>query len=234
MSPRRATRWSHHAAGFAKVMCSAVFITGLDPDFAAENVGYFTAPYEMRAKLGKPVVDREHKQVHVAVPGGVTRTAVYLGDQGCVTLPVGKDSVSFKPVKLKSSLPDASKQAWPMGDVLPNDPPPSGLDMAKVKEAVDAAFDPPEAKTAAFVVTWKGRLIAERYAPGITAQTPLESWSMGKSVTATLMGVLIQQGAYELWQPAPIPEWQRREGPAVGDPHRRLAAHVERAAHQGA
>ncbi len=78
---------SHHAAGFAKVMCSAVFITGLDPDFAAENVGYFTAPYEMRAKLGKPVVDREHKQVHVAVPGGVTRTAVYLGDQGCVTLP---------------------------------------------------------------------------------------------------------------------------------------------------
>ena len=40
----------HHAAGFAKVMCSAVFITGLDPDFAAENVGYFTAPYEMRAK----------------------------------------------------------------------------------------------------------------------------------------------------------------------------------------
>src|SRR5262245_49922392 len=29
----------HHAAGFAKIMCSAVFITGLDPDFAAENVG---------------------------------------------------------------------------------------------------------------------------------------------------------------------------------------------------
>src|ERR1700730_11068857 len=116
---------SHHAAGFAKVMCSAVFITGLDPDFAAENVGYFTAPYEMRAKLGKPVVDREHKQVHVAVPGGVTRTAVYLGDQGCVTLPEGKERVWFKPVVLKSSLPDASKQAWPTGDVLPDDPPPS-------------------------------------------------------------------------------------------------------------
>jgi CubicO group peptidase (beta-lactamase class C family) len=199
---------SHHAAGFAKVMCSAVFITGFDPDFAAENVGYFTAPYEMRAKLGEPVVDREHKQVHVAVHGGVTRTAVYLGDQGCVTLPVGKESVSFKPVKLKSSLPDASKQAWPMGDVLADDPPPSELNMAKVKEAVDAAFDPSEAKTAAFVVTWRGRIIAERYAPGITAQTPLESWSMGKSVIATLMGVLIQQGAYELWQHAPIPEWQ--------------------------
>src|SRR5207244_206002 len=164
----------HHAAGFAKVMCSAVFITGLDPDFAAENVGYFTAPYEMRAKLGKPVVDREHKQVRVAVPDRVTRTAVYLGDQGCVSLPVGKDSISFKPVKLKSTLPNPSEQAWPMGDVLPSGPPPRELDMAKVKEAVDAAFAPPDAKTAAFVVTWRGRLIAERYAPGITTQTPLE------------------------------------------------------------
>src|SRR5439155_13262823 len=101
----------HHAAGFAKVMCSAVFITGLDPDFAAENVGYFTAPYEMRAKLGKPVVDREHNQVRVAVPDRVTRTAVYLGDQGCVSLPGGKDSISFKPVKLKSTLPNPSEQA---------------------------------------------------------------------------------------------------------------------------
>ena len=46
----------HSASGLAKVMCSAVFITGLDPEFAAENVGYFTSPYEERAKLGKPIV----------------------------------------------------------------------------------------------------------------------------------------------------------------------------------
>src|SRR5215470_19121235 len=69
----------HHAAGFAKIMCSAVFITGIDPDFAAENVGYFTAPYEMRGKLGKPVIDRASKAVRVTLPNGVTRTAKYLG-----------------------------------------------------------------------------------------------------------------------------------------------------------
>jgi hypothetical protein len=53
----------HHAAGFAKIMCSALFVTGLDPAFAAENVGYFTSPYAERAKLGKPVVDRRGKAV---------------------------------------------------------------------------------------------------------------------------------------------------------------------------
>ena len=91
------------------------------------------------------------------------------------------------------------------------------LDMSRVSRAVDAAFEPAAAMTAAFVVTWKGRLIAERYGPGITPHTALESWSMGKSLTATLMGILIEQGAYDLWQPAPIPEWQ---GP--GDPRAKI------------
>jgi CubicO group peptidase (beta-lactamase class C family) len=67
---------------------------------------------------------------------------------------------------------------------------------------------PAEGLTAAFVVTWKGRLIAERYGEGLIAQTPLEGWSMGKSITATLLGILVKQGVYELTQPAPIPEWQ--------------------------
>ncbi len=203
----------HHTAGFAKIMCSAVFITGLDPDFAAENVGYFTSPYAERAKVGKPVIDRTATAVHVTIPNGVTLTAKYLGSQGCVTLPVGKTSVEFTPIDVKSKLPNASTQPWPMGDVLPKAALPPEIDVAKVKEALDAAFEPAAEQTAAFVVTWRGRIIAERYAGGITEHTPLESWSMGKSVTATLMGILIKQGVYELAQPAPIPEWQGHDDP---------------------
>jgi CubicO group peptidase (beta-lactamase class C family) len=60
-------------------------------------------------------------------------------------------------------------------------------------------------------------VIGERYGEGITPRTPLESWSMGKSITATLMGVLIKQGVYDLWQPAPIPEWQ-----GAGDPRAKI------------
>ena len=207
----------HHAAGFAKVMCSAVFVTGLDPDFAAEHVGYFTAPYEARAHLGKPVIDRAARAVHVTLPSGVRRTAVHLGDQGCLTLPRGHDAPAFTPVRVASTLPDAATHPWPMGDVLPEDPMPAALDMATVKRAVDAAFEPAAAMTAALVVTWKGRVIGERYGHGITMHTPLESWSMGKSLTATLMGILIAQGVYDLEQPAPIPEWQ-----APNDPRARI------------
>jgi CubicO group peptidase (beta-lactamase class C family) len=82
-----------------------------------------------------------------------------------------------------------------------------------VTAAVNAAFEPKEGMTAAFVVTWKGRLIGERYGDGIDMHTPLESWSMGKSLTATLMGMMIQQGVYRLDQPAPVPEWQEEGDP---------------------
>ena len=203
----------HHASGFAKIMCSAVFITGLDPDFAAENVGYFTSAPRERAMMGKPLIDRAGRAVHVRLPNGVTRTAKYLGSQGCVTVPLGQSTVNFIPVQVTNRLPDPSTQPWPMGDALPADPLPNEVDAAKVQQAVNAAFESPAEMTAAFVVTWRGHLIGERYGEGITARTPLESWSMGKSVTATLMGVLINQGVYDLWQPAPIPEWQGRDDP---------------------
>ena len=171
---------AHHAAGYAKVICTAVFMTGLAPDFAAENVGYFTAPHEVRTELSKPVIDRTNKAVHITLPNGITRTAKYLGSQGCVTLPLGEDTVHFTPVVVKSKLPNADTMSWPMGDVLPNESLPGEIDAAKLKAAVDAAFEPSEALTAAFVVTWKGHLIAERYGDGIGVHTPLEGWSMGK------------------------------------------------------
>ena len=204
-----------HTAGFAKVMCSAVFITGLDPEFAAENLGYAVSPYAERAKVGKPVIDRANKAVHITLPNGKTRTAKYLGSQGCLTLPAGQNAPNFTPVVVKSKLPDPDTQVWPMGDKLPNAPLPKEIDAAKLKQAIDAAFE--AGMTSAFVVTWKGRLIGERYGDGITLRTPLESWSMGKSNTAAIFGVLVQQGVYTLEQPAPIPEWQ---GP--GDPRAKI------------
>jgi CubicO group peptidase (beta-lactamase class C family) len=199
---------SHNTAGYAKIMCSAVFITGLSPEFAAENVGYFTAPYSERLKVGKPMIDYEKKSVSIKLPNGVTRTAIYTGDQGCVCLQEGSNSLNFKPIKIARNLPDAAITKWPMGDVLPKTDLPSNIDLAKVKQSIDSAFAPADALTAAYVVTYKGNIIAEKYADGINKHTALESWSMGKSLSATIMGILMKQGVYTLEQPAPIPQWQ--------------------------
>jgi len=203
---------SLHASGFAKILCSAVFITGLDFDFAAENIGYFTAPYEIRSFLNDRRLDLENQAVHITLPNGVVRTAKYYGDQGCICLPEGQDDLYFEPVDVQSNLPDPSIQPWPMGDVLPDKMMTEGVNMGLVKEAVDAAFQNPDALTAALVVTYKGQIIGERYRDGLNKYTRLESWSMGKSLTATLLGILMRQGIYDLDQPAPIPEWQEKPG----------------------
>ncbi len=63
---------------------------------------------------------------------------------------------------------------------------PPGIDTAKLRQAVDAAFANPAGLTAAFVVVHKGRIVAERYANGAHKDMQLESWSMGKSITGTL------------------------------------------------
>ena len=43
---------SHYAMGFARVLCSAIFVSGLEADFAIKNVGFFTSPPETRGDIG--------------------------------------------------------------------------------------------------------------------------------------------------------------------------------------
>ncbi len=203
----------HHTAGFAKTLCSAVFLTGLDPKDAAANVGFFTGPPAHRSAVVDTVVDRARQEVRLRLASGVVRVARRIGSQGCVTLPIGRDSVFFTPSVVTPNLPPAATTAWPMGDLLAKAPWPAEIDSAAFASAMDTGFGLSSAMTLALVVTWKGRILGERYAPGIGIHTPLESWSMGKSLTGTLLARLIHQGVYRLDQPAPIPEWQGADDP---------------------
>ena len=204
------------AAGLAKVLCSAVFITGRQLAAAMEEDGFFVSPPERRRAVKSVAVDPQEHAVRVTLPDGVTRSAKLYGDQGCVTLPSGSRSVFFAPVRVESRAADAALP-WPLGDRLPQTPLPPEVDMAKAGAAAAAAFDPAEALTAAFVVAYKGRIIAERYQSGLNQTTRLPGWSMGKSITATLLGQLVQEGVYDPWAPAPVDEWQN-----AGDPRQAI------------
>ena len=198
-------------AGYAKVLCSAVFVSGRDPAEAFENSGYFLFPDDQRNGV-RYTVDREHKLVRMT-HGSTTRIAKFYGDQGCIIHPQDHDGIYFTPVPVRTSLGDAASMPWPMGDKPSGKPFPSGIDRARVAKAVDLAFSDPAALTAAVVVLYNGEIVGERYMPGITKDTQLESWSMGKSLTATLFALLVKDGVYRVDEPAPVPEWQK-----PGDP----------------
>ena len=94
---------------------------------------------------------------------------------------------------------------WPTG------PLPAGVDPAKVGAAADALVGPGRADSV--VVIHGGRLVYEQYAPGITADSIEPSFSISKSFTSTVVGLLVDQKALQLDARAPIPEWSAPTDP---------------------
>ena len=209
------THTENGLAGYAKILCSGVFVSGRAPEDVAQGSAYFFMPRAEQNQV-KWTIDREARLARASF-GGITREARYYGDQGCIIQHPQKPGIHFTPVAVRTTLPAAESQPWPMGDRIDGSADPQGpalqVDRAKLSAAVDAAFADPAAQTAAFLVVHKGRIVGERYAPGITKDTQLESWSMGKSLAATLFGLLIKDGTYTLEQPAPVALWQQ-----PGDP----------------
>ena len=111
-------------------------------------------------------------------------------------------------------------ETWPEGSV------PAGVDLAPLLRAAFDA-DGPLATTFAVVVVQSGTVVAQRYAgalehfdrppTAVTADTPLLSWSMAKSVLHAAVGILVAEGRLDLDAPASVPEWSD-----LADPRRAI------------
>ncbi len=87
-----------------------------------------------------------------------------------------------------------------------------------LRGAIDPLFDDDAmGQTRALVVLRDGKVIAERYAPGFGPDTKLLSWSIAKSVTAVLVGLMVADGRLALDSPVPVPAWNQ-----PGDPRGRI------------
>ncbi|MFZ1808905.1 MAG: serine hydrolase [Cyclobacteriaceae bacterium] len=196
-------------AGYAKVMCSAVFISGREIEEAMQNSGYFFLPEALYGKV-KYEINQDKKSVTLSLGDSLSRTARIAGDQGSIIQT--EEGLFFDPVQVNSTLGSADTMMWPMGDKM-NKPSNTTYDQNLLNAAIDSAFADPQALTAAFVVVHNGEIVAERYAKGITKDTQLESWSMGKSLTATLIGRMVQQGYFNIEDKAPVKAWQEEGDP---------------------
>ncbi|WP_242125782.1 serine hydrolase [Sphingobium sp. Sx8-8] len=91
------------------------------------------------------------------------------------------------------------------------------VDAAALRAAIDPLFDGKAGETRALIVMHDGEMVAERYAPGFGPRTKLLSWSIGKSVTAVLIGLMVADGRLALDSPVPVPAWSQ-----PGDPRGRI------------
>jgi CubicO group peptidase (beta-lactamase class C family) len=194
-------------------LCSAVFVGGLDP---AEYYREAIAPkFGLAARLIHYDIDRERREVRVSFAGLVSSRAIDSRPYGCRVTHSGDGFHDTREEK-SGLLSQASYQGAAEPDIV-------APGSAALSEALDHVFaepaSPPHRWTKAAVILHHGRIIGERYAAGITPTTPLIGWSMTKSVTNALFGVLVRQGKLDTSKPAPIAEWQ-----APNDPHSRITS----------
>lgn len=200
----------------SRLLCSGVFLAGRDPQSVKDSDLKVPGSIFILSS-----VDYDNKSASASLPilFRFKRTAIYREGLGCTLLiDATEEEVRAQAQSgAASKLPDQKSIPWPTGDLMPNTPLPPGIDNKKLSATLDDAFSEPDPKklrrTRAVVVVYKGRLIAERYAPGFTKDTRLHGWSMTKSVTSAQIGILVGQGKLSVDKPAPVPEWKE-----PGDP----------------
>jgi CubicO group peptidase (beta-lactamase class C family) len=179
----------------AKQICSLSFVSGLDAERArALYVDPLLGDVADRVTID---VDYEAGEVTAAIAGVLWKQrAVFREGLGCSLV---HGSGTFDP---QAVAPLNSERDPLMVDA---DHRAAWFDEAALQSAIDAAFTDDGRNTLAVLVLHDGRLVAERYADGVTAETPLHGWSMTKSLAATVAGVLVQQGLVDVEAEGEIP-----------------------------
>ncbi len=201
----------------AKYLCSSTFISQRDPEIVFEED---IRPVNPLAAVIKYQINSEEKSV-TATALWARSTAMYAPGRGCVLLNgISKEEFARQSASLHQRLSPAPRnpnEPWPLGDAAAFDPATFGFDSQQINAALDYAFSEPSPdqprKTSAILVVYDGNLIAERYARGFTADTPILGWSMSKSITSALVGVLVHKGLIDIFAPADVPEWQQPDDP---------------------
>lgn len=180
----------------AKQNCSLGFVSGLDEERA--NALYITPLLGSAASLIHYEIDREDREVTAGVLGLFWRQrAVWRDGLGCTLVHGNGD---FDP----SLTIETEAPVYFELDAAHRD---ANFDCAALQAAVDTAFDGGAASrnTLAVVVLHDGRLVAERYAEGLTRENRLHGWSMTKTAMVTLAGILTERGEIDAFEPGQVP-----------------------------
>ena len=185
----------------AKNLASDVFVSGREPaDVEALDLHFSFI------KFTRNKVDFENKTVTSRFLWGKS-VAAYRDGYG-VTLLRGKNAAEFQAQKYPLAPEEEGPECLVPGDSALTER------LAPIAKALvdDHAYN---GTPFAFVVLHEGKVVAERYREGLNARTRLLSWSMAKSFTNALAGIMYGDGLVDIFAPPGIPEWQGDERAAI-------------------
>lgn len=185
----------------AKLACSGRFVSGFDEQRIMDDLAsYSPATRLLQLQYGERGVTAE-------LLGLGQASATYREGLGC-TLDIGEtaglDSVQLAPVAGGSG-------EWPRGAAVSS----IDADLQRRAATILARDNAAGLQTRALLVVQDGRIAAEVYGPGIDAQTPLLGWSMGKSLTAMMLGRMETLGLADTGSRPVFEQWRGDERAAI-------------------
>lgn len=191
----------------AKNMCSAVFISGREQKDVEENDLNFSF-----IKYNNNTVDLEDMSVTSRFLWGKSK-AVYRDGFG-VTLVRDVREHELKGKKFpKGGEPSYSQDTikWPLGNIIPEIT--TGINRNALQQIAEKVIDQNayNSNLYAFLVMHKGVPVLEAYKPRFNEKTRFISWSMAKSFTNALVGVMVKHDRLDITKPAGLEEWQNDE-----------------------
>lgn len=193
--------------GFAaKSVCSCTFEAGRD--LASIEAGDNDISL---VNLASNAVNLTEKFATSTFFGLKKRKAIFNEGTGCVLLPKEIETIEkFHPKRNKQ----VNNLRYPYGNLPQKDTVFSNISYEKLQKAINNAFDnenKQNKKTRAVIVLYKDQIIGEKYLDGFSKDSKLLGWSMTKSITSAVIGVLQKQGKVNLNQSNLFQEWEQDE-----------------------
>ncbi|MDH4089646.1 MAG: beta-lactamase family protein [Cyclobacteriaceae bacterium] len=191
----------------AKTMCSCVYVTGRTPESVKER--------ELQVFPGLASATFDINDSDSTVTAKIfwkTSKAIFRKGMGCTLLAtLSEEEVRDQQILLPGPPPGQDTLDWPLGNIVTNSAA-AGVNYEAIELAIKDAFLARDPKkpifTHAVLVVYDGQIIGEKYAPGFDHHSLLMGWSMTKSITNGLIGVLVGEGRLKVDAPVPIAEWQ--------------------------
>ena len=187
----------------SKYLCSCIFVSGrkaqdiLSLDLAFSPISW-----------AKHEIDYQNQKVTSSVFGMKTNTAIYRDGFGCTLLADYNEESLRKQIFPERSIAVPADSIFDLKLLSEKEK----ILQKKLSIAIAPEFVETDSSllknTTAITIAYDGKLIAEQYREGFTNNTPLLGWSMTKSITSSMVGILVKEGKLALYDPAPIPSWQ--------------------------
>jgi CubicO group peptidase (beta-lactamase class C family) len=220
------------AAGYkAAFLCSGIFNAGqTEAEATADDLTRIYPGYRPLIEDLPVEVDREMRRVLVRFDDAMQpRVAQWRPHLGCVQLPTGADpdgDIDLPRLGSDIEAPDLAGTdalVWPQGDgdairSLPETSS-AALDIV-IAAALDRYTYGEGTETTAVLVIRDGHIVGERYRSGYDLHRPQRTWSVAKSIAASVVGAAVQQELVDLDGPVPVPAWQ-----VPGDPRAAISWH---------